>query len=416
MEIVLPEIYKKPLFDESIVESDFWGGRARGASYTATFFYLTMLITSKYFRGYMMRFIYSDVRGSLWRDLMDRIQECNIPENLFRINETSMSIEYIPNGNTIISKGFRKSQGSSTAKLKSIAGATHIIIEECEEIPEYDYLKLKDSLRTNKSSLKILRLWNPPQKSHWLIKNYFNLTPTEYADYFTATPKIIEGYSAVYSNYKDNIENLNLDAVKRFENYQQTNIEHYLTDVIGLIPSGAKGRVYKKYSLYKELPDLDFYTVFGLDFGFSNDPSVLVECNFYRKQRKVYIKEHFRKQGMSTASIANEIKIINPNNSEIICDSSEPREIDELVNYALNAFKCSKGAGSIEGGINTAKGYEIFVHENSKGLLQEFETYKYALDANKEPTNKPEDCNNHGLDAFRYAVIYYNKIFSYTYE
>jgi len=143
----------KDLFKTKARYIDLFGGRGRGGSFTATQYYLHLITQPDYFRGYFMREIAGDIRESLWRDFKDRIEEAEL-EDYFEINESQMSALYVPTGNLVLSKGFKKSSGNRTAKLKSLAGATHVAIEEAEEIGRADFRQLDDTL-THK-------IWNPP--------------------------------------------------------------------------------------------------------------------------------------------------------------------------------------------------------------------------------------------------------------
>lgn len=132
-------------------------------SFTGTQYALHLLTLPDYFRGYFMREIFSDIRESLWRDFKDRIEENeSLEESDFDFNEGQMTVKYIPTGNMIISKGFKKSSGNRTAKLKSLAGATHVFIEEFDEISQSDFNQLDDSLRTVKGNIQVVRIFNPP--------------------------------------------------------------------------------------------------------------------------------------------------------------------------------------------------------------------------------------------------------------
>jgi phage terminase large subunit len=82
---------KKPLIlstDQRYI--DLWGGRARGASYAGSDSLLFALVTEPYFRGYIMRQVFNDIRDSIWKDLMDRVQDSEINTSLFHINECEL--------------------------------------------------------------------------------------------------------------------------------------------------------------------------------------------------------------------------------------------------------------------------------------------------------------------------------------
>jgi phage terminase large subunit len=416
------------IFHSSAYEIDITGGRGRGGSHFATDYFLFKIMTSNYFRGYFMRLIHSDIRTSLYQDFKDRIEEKEDEFEIklldkFRFNDMSMSIEYLPNGNKIESKGFRKSSSARTAKMKSIAGATDIIIEEFEEIEEDDYRKLRDSIRTTKAQPKILRIWNPPQKDHWILKTYYNLEPhPEYEDYFIYKPKGLPRHLCIYSTYKDNIKNINEVTQETWEDYanHERTLSHYLTDIKGLVSSGAKGQVFKKWELYKDLPeDVYFYKVFGLDWG-GADPHAIIELNFDKKQKRVFMREILYQPQILTGELIDLIRQVNPKNHEVVCDAARKDRRYELADAGINVIKADKSKINDDfrrDVIYMAMEYKTFVHQDSENLIFEMQNFKWAIDPNtKEPIDKPEDKHNHLQDSRLYATRYYHTNFGYTYQ
>jgi len=134
-----------PVFRGSPRIIDVWGGRGRGGSHFITDFALFKITQKAYFRAYFMREVKGQVRESLFRDFKDRIEEnptVDIEE--FKINESTMEIVHLATGNTINCRGFKKSSLKHTAKQKSLAGATHIFIDEADEINEDDFDQFED--------------------------------------------------------------------------------------------------------------------------------------------------------------------------------------------------------------------------------------------------------------------------------
>jgi len=407
------KIYK-PVFNSKANIFDIAGGRGRGGSHFVTDYFLFRITQPNYFRGYFMRFIQGDIRGSLWQDFKDRVNENSaVNEEDFEFNDSRMEVVYLPTSNTIKSKGFRKSQGSQTAKLKSIAGATDIAIEECEEIGEDDFNKLADSLRTSKAKIQIFRIWNPPNKDHWLIKNHFKITPnSEFESYYNFEPLGIDGHLAIISTYKDNLANLNNDAIKRFEGYRLSNPEHYASDIAGLVSSGIKGQIYKDWQMFRTLPDRNYFRLFAVDFGFVNDPTTLCELFVDGDRLEVYIYERYHQTHTINRDLIKVIKECSPGVDEIVCDNSEPSEIADMQGAGLNSFKTKKGgkAGNKFKQINIVKGYKVFYHEDSKNIAYEQNNYKWAVNSDtKEPTNKPVDKDDHLMDAILYGINYYHR-------
>ena len=412
-----------------------YGGRGRGGSHTATEIFLQKLLSPGYFRGYFMREVFHDIRGSLWKDLMDRIEEKELPRELFHINESSMYIKCLVTGNEIASKGFKKSSGKSTAKLKSIAGATDILIEEAEEISQGDLRKLDDSLRSTKGAgVHIYMLFNMQSKDHHLHTDWYNLLPLNYNDYadivpaefaeylddfFRAEPKKRADFLAIFSDYKDNIKNLDKSTVRNFLDYakDEKTIEHFLSDVVGLVSSGAKGRVYRIWEIFKNIPaDREYYTMYGMDFGYDPDPTVLIELKIDKKMRRVYEREIFRKEELSSKEIADLCRAHGVGKSVLVCDSAEKREFNELQKYKINAVRSQKFSGSVSAGIKIVKSWNVFIHESSKQYIKEKQNFVWELDSDGVPTGKPVDAWKHGNDAERYGLEWYEKNYGHRYK
>ena len=404
----------KPVFNADHRYIDIWGGRGRGGSHFITDYFLFKLITADYFRGYFMRAVFGDIRNSLFQDLKDRIEEKETDLSFLHINEVEMSIKNPLNGNSILSKGFKKSSGSQTAKLKSIAGATDIAIEECEEVEEDDFNTLDISLRTVKADLHIYRVFNPPEKNHWLIKNHYNLIDSEQEDYFIAQPKGNNNHLSIFSTYHENRSNIDDVFVKILEGYKESNPDFYYSNVKGFVSAGKKGRVFRNIQYYKDLPERNYYRLYGLDFGYSPDPTVLTEVNINMDQKEIYIRERGRGLEMSTEEIYTMIKRENPEGHENICDNAEKREINALINYGLNVFKSQKGAGSRGAGRDLMKNFKIYLYQEDKEMIDEWVNHTWALDNKKLPTNKPTDGNDHSIDGSIYAVQYYINIYGFN--
>jgi phage terminase large subunit len=382
---------------------DLWGGRGRGGSHTATAYFLHLITCPGYFRGYFMREVFSDIRESLWRDFKDRIQENDsLDENDFDLNETSMTATYRPTGNTIMSKGFKKSSGNRTAKLKSIAGATHVLIEEFDEISENDFNQLDDSLRTVKGQLQVLRVFNPPPKNHWVWKNNYVLeTHPGIKGYYTAKATGSPFHLSVFSTFRDNLVNLNESTVLKFLRYQQDDPEYYATIIEGLISEGKRGRIFRNWKRCVTMPGA-YEKFYGLDFGFSGDPAALVESENHNKD--IWIDEKIYTHGLTNSDLSRRMRELGISKSaKIYADSAEPKDIEDLRRMGWNVMEGVKG--SITNGIKFLMEYNIHVTESSKNIWKENEDYCWALDQHKEPTNEPEDAHNHANDAIRYAVV-----------
>lgn len=405
MEIIPNKIYK-PLFTQNPRYFVCMGGRASGRSYGASQFALLKLISANYFRAAIMRFILGDIRNSIYQEIRDRIEESNL-DNEIKIKENTLSFEY--NGNKINGIGFRKSSGDQKSKLKSLASYNVVIIEEADEVAEEDFMQLDDSLRTVKSDIVIILLLNPPDRNHWIVKRWFNLIDSGVEGYYNVELKesCKKDTVFIHGTYKDNIKNLNEKTVTRYEEYKTTKPEHYHNMIQGLVSEGARGRIFKNWipitnTEYEELPYDEYY---GLDFGFTNDPTSLSGIKDHND--KVYTKELIYETGLTNPLIVKRMEELGiPKDALIYADNAEPKSIEEIKRLGYwNIKPCIKGPDSINSGIDFLLSKQIYYTEDSINITTEIQEYKWALDKNKEPTNKPIDKFNHAMDGIRYGVF-----------
>lgn len=419
---IAPKYQYEPLYTQKARYKDLWGGRGRGGSHEATLYALFRLTSPTYCRIAFVRKIYKDVRTSLWQDFKDRIAECNLPEDDFNLADHEMRAQYRHTGNFIKSFG-AKAEGGRTAKLKSLAGYNLIIIEEYDELTEDEANTLDDSVRTTKGDPpEIIRIYNPPGRLHHVWKSY-NLVESEVKGYWRATPKNDSGILSIFSTYRDNIDNLAATTLKKWMGYKEGNPEYYYTIIEGLISEGQRGRIFTGWEpiTQQRFQEIDARSVYALDFG-ETDPAGLVEVKF--KKNRAYGRELFYKP-MTIKEIAIELCKLGITGDElIICDSEDPINIsklnsgwdrDELTNEEIelypqllegfNVTGAIKGPGSIVAGIKAMKDLKWFITEDSNNWWNEYREYKWALDKDKNPTNTPEDKNNHLHDPARYLTL-----------
>lgn len=431
--------YTYPLYNDNYTEADVYGGRGRGGSHGITQHCIFEMIYQPYMRGFFVRAIQGSIRTSLWQDFKDRLDELselngiNL-KNYFKLNESRMEAVFLPNGNSIKSKGFKSSSSSNTANMKSIAGATHIYGEEWEEVGELENNKLMDSLRTTKGKIKIIRSWNPPPKEHWLIKNYFNLEETEQPDYYLPKAKGISGHLALFGDYTINSKNIDQNTKERYERYKNTFPKYYWSQIKGYVASGGDKRVYNNWQKisYAKFMSIDGVMAYGLDFGDTAPTSLtLVKYNngtFYRHQ---ILYESLRslnsKYQNNISTIKDNLRNVNNNENNNIwskhkgiltyvfemhnirkdipmfCDPAQEGLVEELRLSGFMAVKASKDKASNINFINRAENYYT---EESHDLEAEYSVYYLEEDlVNKMPIDGRPKAHqqDHSMDSQEYA-------------
>lgn len=393
------EIYK-PLFHDKSRYFVLMGGRGAGRSTVASQLANTLLVSDQYFRCAIMRYILGDIRNSIFREIKDRAEENGTTDKL-TINETMMSISYADN--SINAVGFKKSSGDQKAKLKSLANYNYIIIEEAEEIPEEDFIQLDDSLRTLKGDIKIILLLNPPAKDHWIIEKWFDLEDIPGVKEFYI-PKLKPEREAdttfIYASYLDNAVNLAPQSITNYEGYKESKPKHYYNMVKGYVPEVAIGKIYTGWKIIESVPEEARLEKYGLDFGYTNDPTAIDAI--YRWNNSYVIDEKLHQKGMSNKQIAD--VLLNLDDALVIADSSEPKSIDEIADYGVKIVGSVKGQGSVNQGIQFVQDQQIFVTRRSINVWKEQTKYVWLVDKDGNVLNVPVDLWNHHMDAIRYAI------------
>jgi len=157
------------------------------------------------------------------------------------------------------------------------------------------------------------------------------------------------------------------------------------------------------WRLCKEMPKDYKWKVYGLDFGYTNDVSAMVEIAF--AQGELWLNELFYTTGMTNKMISDTMDQMNiSKRSEVFGDSSEPKSIDEIYGWGWNIKGATKGRDSVKQGIDVMKRYKLNITEQSVNLIKEMRRYSWATDKQGNKMLTPEDKWNHAIDAARYGI------------
>lgn len=305
------------------------------------------------------------------------------------INQTS--------GSEIIFKGIRTSSGDQTANLKSLQGVTTWILDEAEELTdESTFDKINLSIRQKGVQNRVILILNPATKEHWIYQRFFEQAGVE-----EAFNGVKNNVTYIHTTFEDNIEHLDQSFLDEIERIKQFNPKKFKHQILGGWLDKAEGVVFTNWSFGNFNPD-NLQTSFGQDFGFSIDPTTLVEVAIDKSKRKIYVKEHLYKPKLTTSEIA----VINKQvcgGSLIVADSAEPRLIAELSSQRCNIIATEKGAGSITAGLALMQDFEIVLEHNSQNIAKELNNYIYS----DKKSGLVVDNYNHAIDAIRYNVFYH---------
>jgi phage terminase large subunit len=259
----------------------------------------------------------------------------------------------------------------------------------CNEANELEY-KQEFFQLLMRTENKIFLDFNPDDEQIWINQELEIKRSKEVGD-----------VEVIVSNYKNNAF-LPKSLIKEIEYLQQTDKEFW--KIYGLGEYGnISGLIYENVKYVDSMPDCKL-VAHGLDFGYSIDSCAALSV--YRKDDELYLKELIYERELTNHDIAEKlIPIIG--REELICDSAEPKSIEELYRLGLNAKPASKGRDSILNGIDILKRYKINV-VNSSNLRREFRMYKWATDKNGNSLQKPIG-QDHLMDALRYVALIHLK-------
>ena len=250
-----------------------------------------------------------------------------------------------------------------------------LFINECNNVAYESFDQL--AVRTR---LEIWLDWNPTNE-FWF---YDLLNTRDDVEMITVT-------------YKDN-EGLPETIVKDIEAHKLN--KNWWT-VYGLGQLGeVEGRIYKGWKIIDEIPHEARLEGYGLDFGYSNDPTAVVAVYYYNGG--YILDEILYRKGMSNQQIASFMN--NLDFGVIVADSAEPKSIDELQMYGLSVVAAKKGSGSILQGIGYVQEQSISMTKRSVNLIKEYRNYLWQTDKNGKTINVPEGGFDHALDAVRYKL------------
>jgi len=165
-------------------------------------------------------------------------------------------------------------------------------------------------------------------------------------------------------------------------------------------------RIYARWNIIDDIPENARLEVRGMDFGYSNDPTAVVDV--YKYNDGYVLDEQLYRKGLHNKQIADILNNLEQNTTTVIADSAEPKSIDEIRSYGVPIFPAQKGADSVNQGIQLVQSKPISVTKRSVNLLKEYRNYLWLEDKDGKVLNKPMPGADHTLDALRYAIQHLN--------
>jgi phage terminase, large subunit, PBSX family len=375
------------------------GSRASKKSKTTALWYIWALMKYPQANLLVVRKVFRTLKDSCFTELKWAIRRLNV-ENYWEVKESPLEMTYIPTGQKIYFRGL-----DDPLKITSITVEQGYLcwlwLEEAYEISnENDFNMLDESIRgaiPGEVQLfkQITITLNPWNEHHWIKKRFFDTPDDEVL--------------AMTTNYLCN-EWLDKADLKVFESMKKNNPRRY--QVAGLGEWGiVEGLVYenweeKAFDINEIKKISTIQSAFGLDFGYTNDPSALFCGLVDTNSKTIWVFDEMYKKGMSNEAIAEEVIGMGYAKERIRADSAEKKSIDRLYTLGLSHITpARKGPDSIINGIDFIQDYHIIIHPKCVNFITEISNYTWAKDSKTgNMINKPIDDFNHLMDAMRYAL------------
>jgi phage terminase large subunit len=385
---------------------DFWaskaryrvvkGSRASKKSKTAALWFIVNLMKYPKANLLVVRKVYRTLKDSCYTELNWAINRLKVSK-LWKIKESPLEMEFLPTGQKIYFRGLDDPLKLTSITVK-IGSLCWLWIEEAYEISrETDFDLLDESIRGEVEAplfKQITLTFTPWNERHWLKRRFFD----------TKSPN-------VYANTTNYTQNEWLDAADhaKFDEMKALNPRRFR--VAGLGDWGiAEGLIYENWvERYFDPAAISrrngVRSAFGLDFGYTNDPTALF-CGLVDMQnREIYVFDELYKKSLTNREIFSQIAQMGYSKERIIADSAEPKSINELWELGLNRIRAAqKGRDSVIHGIQFIQGFKLIIHPKCVEFLTEIGNYAWDSDKFGTKLNKPCGDFDHLMDAMRYAL------------
>lgn len=331
---------------------------------------------------------------SVFEQLMWAIESLGVI-HLWQPKYSPIGLTYTPTGQRIIFRGADDPKKIKSSKLKHGYFA-YVWFEEYDEFDGDEEIRtINQSLMRGGDKFTVFYSYNPPKSiNSWVNQDVIiprNDTIVHHSDY-RSVPK--EWLGPVFLMEAEHLANTKPVAYRH----------EYLGEV-----TGTGGQVFDNVilrTITQEEINMFDHLKRGLDWGYAADPLAYGVQHFDRKHRKLYIFKEIYQTGLSNSKAASMIRSENLSNTQIICDSAEPKSIAEMKTYGINIKGAYKGPDSVEYGIKFLQDLEEIVIDPVRcpNASREFSSYELERDKNGNFKGSYPDKNNHFIDQSRYAL------------
>lgn len=371
------------------------GGRGSKKSTTTALNYISRMMEHPDANLLVIRKVFKDHRDSTWKQLKWAAAQLGVA-HLWDFKVSPTEAIYLPTGQTIYFRGLDDPMSVTSITVDKGYLCWAWFEEAFQVVNEDDFNKIDMSIRGDTKGLfkQITLTFNPWSDKHWLKRRFFD----------GENPNVL----ALTTNYLIN-EFLDEADIELFEWMRKHSPRRYKIEGLGDwgIAEGGVFENWREFAFDRneiaKRPGIK--AAFGLDFGYTNDPSTL-SCAFVDiENRELFLFDEMYEKALLNDEIAKTITDKGYGKELIIADSAEPKSIVDLRRYGLRKVKAAeKGPDSIRSGIQFIQQFTIYVHPSCQNFSIELANYVWAKNKEGQATNKPIDEYNHLIDALRYSL------------
>jgi phage terminase large subunit len=384
------------------------GSRASKKSKTTALWYIVNMMKYPGANLLVVRKVFRTLKDSCFTELKWAIHRLGVAA-YWEVKESPLEMTYAPTGQKIYFRGL-----DDPLKITSIAAEVGSLcwcwVEESYEVKkENDFNMLDESVRGEVQPelfKQVTLTLNPWNERHWIKRRFFDAPD--------------DNVLAMTTDYRMN-EWLDAQDKALFEHMRIQNPRRYR--VAGLGDWGiVEGVIYENWreapfdlAEVKKIPGIQ--SAFGLDFGYTNDPSALWCGMVDAKHKKIWVFDELYRRGMSNEVLYAAIEKMGYRKERIRADSAEPKSIDRLRELGMSNIKAArKGKDSINHGIDFIQDFEIIVHPTCVNFITEISNYTWDTDPFGKRLNRPVDDFNHLMDSMRYGLEDFSKGKSFSFD
>ena len=399
---------------------EFWKTKARYRIVKGSRASKKTVTTARQFIYNMMKFPESNLlvvrkvgttnKDSTFAELKKAIYDLGVSDK-WNTTVSPLEITYKKTGQKIVFRGLDDPQKISGVTV-SVGHLCWVWIEEAYEMKtedEFDFID--ESIRgilPDHLWYQITMTLNPWNKHHWIKKRFFD--PIYGEEGQVKNPKMEQGdVFAMTTNYFSN-EFIDKSFKRSMERMKENNPRRYRVAGLGewgmssglIFENWIEGTFDEKQLMLQK----GTQSIFGLDWGYTNDPTAFIYLIVDRLNMKIYAIDEFYKKGLSNRKIAELIKYMGYQKEVIVGDSSEPKSIDDLYDHGIWRIEAArKGRDSVLNGIQRIQDFQIIAdYSKTPNFCMELDNYIW----DEKNKSKPADEFNHICDAMRYAFESYN--------